>query len=195
MKGNQLRKTWDRIEAWLSRHAPDILAELCDGADEADLRWAEEQIGVTFPKSVRESYLIHDGADGVALLGYWDFLSVNQMVTAWKKLKQCYDKRYFAPEPDQLPEGDGTPKSPIQPHWWNRKWIPFTESDGHHFCMDLDPADGGVAGQVLMWDRAMGDRVLLGESFEGWWKQFAADLESGVRAPDSEGVLVPQSEK
>jgi cell wall assembly regulator SMI1 len=187
-----MREIWDRIESWLTANAPKVLAELRPGADESVLTSVEQQLQVRFPESARESYLIHDGAQGEALLGYWQFLSLEQMLIAWKKLKNGYDKGYFAesggPGCKDL-AGVGFPIGPIQPHWWNPKWIPFAESEGHHFCFDLDPTKGGRASQVLMWDRSLDKRKLLAPSFEEWWREFADDLERGRRVQDRRGVL------
>jgi cell wall assembly regulator SMI1 len=97
-------KSWERIEHWLSQNAPDILAELCEGATTEDIRWAEEQIGCVFPESFKLSHLLHDGSDGCALLEYWDFYSLTEIVRAWKSLKQC---RFFG-EFDKLCENEPT---------------------------------------------------------------------------------------
>src|SRR5437899_2262921 len=95
VKNTQMRKMWHRIESWLSRLAPDILAGLHKGARARELRCVEQQLGVRFPVSVRECYRIHNGAEGHALLGYWEFLSLDQMQENWNRLKRCYDEGVF----------------------------------------------------------------------------------------------------
>ncbi|HEY1065229.1 MAG TPA: SMI1/KNR4 family protein [Pirellulales bacterium] len=184
-----MQNVWTRIETWLSEHAPHALAELCDPAEAADLDWAEKAIGATLPASVRESYLIHDGADGVAFLGYWDFLSLGEMVATWKRIKEAYDAGYFAAPGEPL-EGTGVAHGPVRPQGWNPKWIPFAERDEVFVCLDLDPDQEGVVGQLLLWDPSSPERELVAESFEGWWQTFADELESGERALDADGALV-----
>lgn len=177
----------------MSRHAPEILAELREGTDERQLRSVEQQLGVRFPASVRECYRIHDGASGHALLDYWEFLSLDQMLAAWKTLKQYYDEGVFRESGGsgfERLEGEASSRGPIRRQWWNPKWIPFTNCDGHHLCMDFDPAKGGKVTQVLMFDRALGWRELLARSFKEWWQNFASDLEHGTVVLNSEGVLV-----
>src|SRR5436190_1188967 len=128
-KNTQMRKIWHRIESWLSQHTPDIRADLHKGAHEKELRSVEQQLGVRFPVSVRECYRIHNRADGYALLGGWEFLSLDQMLDNWKWLKKIYDEGHFresgGPGCQRL-EGVADARRPVRRHWWNPKWIPFT---------------------------------------------------------------------
>jgi cell wall assembly regulator SMI1 len=183
-----MRLSWDRIERWLSRHAPDILTDLCEGATEVDIRWAEEQIGCQFPEAFKQSHLIHDGSAVCAPLEYWDFYSLTEIVRAWKALKQCVDRGFFA-EFDHL--CDGQTRGPIRPEWWNLKWVPLTgEPGGDHLCLDLNPAEGGHVGQVIRWYHDDSVRELVAPTYEAWWEHFTGGLEAGAYKVDREGVLV-----
>lgn len=183
-----MQRLWERIELWLSRHAPDIQADLCEAATKADIQWAEEQIECEFPDSFKQSHLIHDGSDNCALLEYWDFYSLTEIVRAWKALEQCAAGGFFT-QFDSLCEGQT--QGPVRPEWWNRKWVPLTgEPRGDHLCLDLDPDAGGKVGQVIRWYHDDSVREVVAPTYEGWWEQLADGLEAGAYKVDREGVLV-----
>ena len=161
-----MQKTWERIERWLSKNAPDILADLCDGATAEDIRWAEGQLGCEFPEAFKLSHMIHDGAESCALLECLDFYSLTEIVKAWKGLKHCYDRGFFD-------EVQSDPQGPtIRSEWWNPKWIPLTDDcSGNHICMDLQPDEDGQVGQVISWWHDAAERELIAPTYEAWWKQ------------------------
>jgi hypothetical protein len=56
-----MKALWTDIEAWLEQHAPGIAPTLAPPASAAAVAAVESELGVIFPNSVRESYLVHDG--------------------------------------------------------------------------------------------------------------------------------------
>lgn len=72
------------------------------------------------------------------------------------------------------------PDPGIKNDWWNPKWIPITaDGCGDNFCIDMDPAEAGRAGQIIsMWHDA-GWREIKSNSFENWIIQYASDPKSG----------------
>ena len=59
-----MQDRWNRLKQWLEEENGDVmLEELEPPATEAELDEAEAEIGLEFPPSVRESYLVHDGMD------------------------------------------------------------------------------------------------------------------------------------
>jgi cell wall assembly regulator SMI1 len=179
-----MKRTWKRIEAWLTDNAPAILSDLRPGASTADIRWAEAQLGCMFPKAVKDSYLIHNGTEGCALMEYWEFYSLAEAVEAWKSLKSIYDRGIF----DAF---FSKPVGPIRTQWWHPLWIPLTgEPGGNHLCLDLAPLRGGHKGQVISWVHDDSVREIVAPTIGGWLKQFADALEAGIYKVDREGVLV-----
>jgi cell wall assembly regulator SMI1 len=171
-----MRDIWDRIESQLKSKAVDLFDSLCEGASEAEIAWAESEMKCKLPDDFKQSHLIHDGAEGCGLLNYWDFLSLNEIVTRWKSLKQCLDRGFFD-------VAEGEPSCPILSDWWNRKWIPITAAgNGDYHCMDLAPADAGQVGQVLLWVHDDPARTLV-----------AVALEDGQLELDEEGALAPRA--
>jgi molybdopterin molybdotransferase len=61
----------------------------------------------------------------------------------WRTMAGLQDGGDFE---DLEAEGDGGVKS----DWWNKRWIPILEGpDGDLLCIDMDPDEGGVEGQVI----------------------------------------------
>ncbi|MEM9491128.1 MAG: SMI1/KNR4 family protein, partial [Myxococcota bacterium] len=75
----------------------------------------------------------------------------------------------------------------IRSDWWNPGWIPFVSSgSGHYFCIDTDPAEGGVPGQVILWLHDSPRRYLVACSLAEWFSAIADDLEAGTYIYDGE---------
>ena len=56
-----MQAIWDRIEAWLSIHAPEVLDSLLTGVDDDDIQEIEAELGYQFPEDVRASLRLHNG--------------------------------------------------------------------------------------------------------------------------------------
>ena len=170
-----MKDTWKRIEDWLRTNAPAILVTLQPGATDSQIQELEEYLSVKFPIDVKESYLIHNGQNGYdfGLVDGQEFLSLERIKDEWEVWKGLLDGGDF--------EGSGSePDTGIKPDWWNEKWIPLTyDGWGNHYCLDLDPAEGGSVGQIItMWHDDV-PRELLAGSFREWLKRFADKLEAG----------------
>src|SRR4051794_14123397 len=164
-----MRATWERIESRLRTTAPQVLASLRPGATAAQIAETERFLGVTFPEPVRESYRIHDGQapDGPGLIDAWEFLSLERIRDEWNVWKGLLDGGEF--------EGNRSePDGGVRDDWWNARWVPLTYSgSGDHHSLDLDPGEGGTAGQVILMWHDMPDRPLVAPSFESWLGRFA----------------------
>lgn len=187
---SNIQQIWTRIETWLAANAPDTFATLSPGATGAALAEAEAYMGVTFPADVRESYRIHNGQtsddEGYAgLMESKEFLSLSRIRGEWAIWKELLDGGIFAGTFSAPPPG-------VKGDWWNPAWIPITsDGGGNHDCLDLDPAPGGEAGQIIaMWhDDSV--RPILAPSFTAWLARFADDLEAGEYVlSDEYGMLV-----
>jgi cell wall assembly regulator SMI1 len=179
-----MKCAWNRIKRWLVSNAPGILKDMRPGASEGEIRAAEEQLGFTFPRGVRQWYAMHNGSESCALLEYWDFYSLAEIVEAWKVLKEIYDTGFFD-------EFHSDPVGPIRTEWWHPAWLPITgEPRGDHLCLDLAPAQGGHKGQVIRWVHDDSVREVVAPTFSAWFEQLADGLEAGAYKVDREGVLV-----
>ena len=172
----RIAAVWGRIEAWITTHAPKLLAELRPPATLNQIGAAEAVLGVQLPDDVRALYRLHDGNGraGSGLLGGWTWLDLATVVDEWNVWKELLDKGTF--------EGAETsPASGVCGDWWNTKWIPITYSGaGDHHCVDLAPVEGGTSGQIIEMWHDMDGRPRVAVGIHAWLEQLATGLESGA---------------
>jgi cell wall assembly regulator SMI1 len=78
------------------------------------------------------------------------------------------------------------PQGPIKDVWWNSKWIPITYNDqGDHLCIDLDPEEGGIAGQVIDWWHERGATHVVATNVAEWLGLVVSDLQQARFRPNS----------
>lgn len=179
-----VRSAWVRIEAVLCASVPDLFAALPAGASSEAIADAEQQLGIELPADVRASYSIHDGSggeiDGAGIVPseYYSvmgvpLLSLDEVVRTWQMWQEWRRDATASNDRGDPPEG------PVRTERYNARWIPVTWDGGAcNLCIDLDPAPGGVTGQVIFLDHLDTKCVIE----EGWWvflERYAADLESG----------------
>ncbi|MCX4783292.1 SMI1/KNR4 family protein [Streptomyces sp. NBC_01264] len=101
-------QSWDRIEAWLARHAAVAHGLLRPPALPQDIAAAELRLGVTFPSDLRESLLRHDGVelqDGTLVLDFHGPLSgVEKIVGSTELLREIADDADLAEDEAELDE-------------------------------------------------------------------------------------------
>jgi len=182
-------EAWDRIEAWLKANAKSW-KPLRRGATDAQIARAEKGLGLRFPADVRESYRRHDGTDEGFFPDHsgddvsWELLPLDRMVADAKMMRGLLDGGDFE---DQKPKaGKG-----VRPVAWHSDWIPFAgNGGGDNWCIDLAPAAGGVAGQVIYSSHEMEPRKVLGKSFQKWLSAFVVVLEDDdYRYEEGEGLV------
>jgi cell wall assembly regulator SMI1 len=85
-------------------------------------------------------------------------------------------------EEGALPEVGVPPEGPIQVVRWNVRWIPLTDlgGQGNHYCVDLDPAPGGQAGQIIWYHHERGAVRVVAPGFAEWLARYADGLEAGL---------------
>jgi cell wall assembly regulator SMI1 len=68
------------------------------------------------------------------------------------------------------------------------------DGSGNHDCLDLDPAEDGVAGQVIRMWHDDSTRELVGENFSQWVAYYVEDLQEGRFVYDAEYGIVEAEE-
>jgi len=85
-----MKKQWETIEHWLAENAPELRGNLNPAATDAEIAAVEKTLGVRFPQSVRDTYLIHNGesqeSDG--LFGLRRLLPLDEVVTESNELAE-----------------------------------------------------------------------------------------------------------
>ena len=142
------------------------------------------------PADVRESYLLHNGTGGAFLLYFGELMTLDDIEKMWRRYGEWQ-------EADEYGIGDDwktSAKGPIKPFWWSPARIPMTDNGGGDpVFLDLDPAKGGRAGQLLKYNHETGPEFVLSQSLSAWLATIANDLERGkyLYIEDAETVAPP----
>lgn len=172
-------EAWDRIEAWLVANAKGW-KPLRPKATDVQIAKAEKSLGIKLPADVRASYRRHNGSDDHGFFPdhaganvSWYLLSVPEIVGEAEEWEELLDDGDFD---DSKPKAD----KGVRREAWNKRWIPFAGNGGGDcWCLDLAPASGGKAGQVIYVSHEMAQRERLAKSFSEWLGKFAIALEAG----------------
>jgi cell wall assembly regulator SMI1 len=183
---------WNRLEAWLAIHLPEILPDLNSPASDTDISELEGIIGKKLPQDFVDSLKIHNGqTDNFrSLFPSGLLLSTSEIASQWAIWKDLLDGGDF----------EGCESEPsdarVRNDWWNSGWIPITyDGGGNHDCLDLNPASGGSVGQIISMWHDMPYRELQAENFYTWLEQHVSALESGeLSYSTSESCWINQGE-
>jgi cell wall assembly regulator SMI1 len=175
-----MKELWQRILRWFETHVPPGFFAPQPGATEAELEAAESSLGVRLPEDFRESYRLHNGGRNGAFFRNYELMPLDQLLRRAAVEKEAATMDLKAVLGIDLVEYVPRPKGPIKTVFWNVRWIPFMDTGAaDFFCLDLDPAPGGVLGQIIEYGHDFGPERLIASSFREWFSQFADDLEAG----------------
>lgn len=161
-----MQAIWDRIEAWLSIHAPEVLDSLLTGVDDDDIQEIEAELGYQFPEDVRASLRLHNGTIDV-LADIWGLLNIDEIAEVQRRLSP-----------------GNSMKRP--------QWIPLARDGcGDFLCVDVEPEPGEQAGQIIHYDHETVSSWVA-PSFQALLSTFADHLEMGKYALDESGRLHSQ---
>lgn len=182
-----MQDLWNRLTQWLQVNAPQLLGELNPGASDAELANLSATIGAELPVDFLAFYCIHNGQrrDAATLFAGEELLSVARMLEEWNVWHGLLVGGDFAGSHSE-------PAAGVRADWWNARWLPLTyDGSGNHYCLDLDPAEGGTYGQVIrMWHDDT-ERPLAARSLREWLTRYVERLEAGdyVYSADYDGIV------
>ena len=179
-----MHESWSRILAWVEANAPELLDHLNDGADRAELAEAETRLSMRLPTALRTFYALQNGTSGFAV-----FPALEDDQSAFGPL--TLDEIEFLEldeDSDATSEDDFDADPGIRAEFWNDLWIPFAAPGdrGDYLILDLAPARGGRAGQVIEWRHDTNERRFVAASLEALLGQLANGLEAGRYVYDDE---------
>ncbi|KAH9484083.1 KNR4/SMI1-like protein 2 [Psilocybe cubensis] len=187
-----LSKTWARIRSWLNREYPELGDTLNYGILPQELAEIEMQFGFALPSVVRESYLCVDGQEAESAAGCSEglffgltLLPLESVLEEWRFWREV-DNDPSTGANDALRQSmQSIPPDWIRREYSQRGWIPLVaDKAGNYLGIDLNPAEQGQVGQVIVFGRDFDTKVVLwnGDGLTGWAKwlaAFAEELESG----------------
>ncbi|TRM62680.1 hypothetical protein BD626DRAFT_498114 [Schizophyllum amplum] len=187
-----LAATWNRLRLWLQREYPELGDTLNFGILPQDLAQIEMQFGFGLPAVVRESYLITDGQEAESSAGCSEglffgltLLPLEDVLDEWRFWREVDDDPATGANPRLREMMQSIPTGWIRKEYSQRGWIPLiADRAGNYVGVDLNPADGGKPGQVIVYGRDFDTKVVLwrGEGEAGWanWlASFVDELEAG----------------
>jgi len=119
-------------------------------ASQADIQQLRDLFGGLLPSSLVDFFLVQDGEDyrGTSFV----FGEISGHISPVTDVVSSYDERVSSARSESgLNAINGTYEAvgSVWPHVWNSCWIPFMLRDGW-WIIDLDPAIGGVVGQIIV---------------------------------------------
>ena len=138
-------ESWSCLDAWLLSTPESIPGGLKPGADGDEIVILEGALGVKLPDELIASLKTHNGQANQHGVCFFDetLLDVKGILSEWTCWRNLVVEGVF--------EGvTSDPDSGVKDDWYNLKWVPLTKDGmGNSVCLDLDPAPGGVCGQVI----------------------------------------------
>jgi cell wall assembly regulator SMI1 len=176
MTDMQIATLWTRIERWIAANVPAALSYLPAGASESTITNTEAVLGYPIPVELKAFLRIHDGSGNLWLHELGVFMSLKIVLTSWENEVDLWD------------DGDNDewahPNGPIKKRWFTRKWLPVLDAwSGDYTCVDLDPPEDGVHGQLISWFHDGGPREVAASGFRSLLEQYVKDLEVGLYLP------------
>ena len=173
---DSVEASWKRIDGWLTKNAPSLMARMGNGANPEAIAKAEATLGVEFPDAMRASYAVHDGSGEVSLFPSGDYLSLDEMLGQYKTWKELVEEGGWEGE-------ESEPEGPIQKVHYHLKWIPLTHNGGgDHTLIDLAPAEGGKVGQLIDFSHESGPEGIAAVGLAEYLNYLADGLEAGAGA-------------
>ncbi len=174
-----MQEIWTRIENWIKVKAPEVFEVIQVGATEAQIRQLEEFLAIKLPEDVKSLYRVCDGQldYSYGVIEGRELLSLDRIKEEWIVWQELIDAGDFNDENGI--DLSCEPDLGIQNVWMSKKWIPLTyDGAGNHYCLDLDPAEGGTVGQIItVWHDAP-YREIIAPSVRDWLDEYAQALES-----------------
>lgn len=163
--------TWRRVEVELRARG----ASLSPAASEQQVSVLARSLKQTLPDDLRSSLAVHDGLSREAgmLIREGELCSTKTMAREHASMiamqrDGSFDGFELDADPDPEIKGDV---------WWREGWLPLVSSDGDYLVVDLDPAPGGVVGQVFAFGRLHGPGYVVAPSLAAWLVIWADGLE------------------
>nr|MCR5126920.1 SMI1/KNR4 family protein [Lachnospiraceae bacterium] len=169
---------WEAYKEALFAKMPSPKATLREGASAADIRDAENELGLRFPEELKGLYLANDGDNKKSVCGMilgLHFLSLNEMRREWRSMKKTLED----PAINNNCQSTSTPEGCIKRCYGNNKWLPLaSDASGNYIGIDLDPDIHGTAGQIINWGRDEENKMVFAKNADAFWERLTGIVNS-----------------
>ncbi len=171
-----MKEIWRTFKKEVLKQNKDFGQKLNNGVELKEIKKLEDLISKKLPQDFIDLYTENDGQDESTsgIFNCEEFLSIERLISEWKIWKELHeggDFEDFESEPNS---------NSIKKDWWNPLWIPITyDGSGNHICIDLDPTENGVKGQVIRMWHDDSERELISNSLTEWIKDYTLKIKNG----------------
>lgn len=176
----------------MSLEFPELDDTLNYGILPVELADIETALGIALPQAVRDSYLVVNGQEAESAAGCAEglffgltLLPLDDVLEEWRFWREV-DNDPATGGSAQLREiMDSIPSRWIRKEYSQRGWIPLvSDRAGNYMGVDLNPAECGRPGQVIIFGRDFDTKVVVfpcdgPDGWAKWMASFADELESG----------------
>ncbi len=173
-----MRHAWKAYKEELIGRLPFLRETLNPGVSAADIAAAEQAIGVSFPKPLKELYLDSNGDSEEAACGMimgFHFLTLEEAVSECRHWAELAEKQGQSDERSFTSKPEGC----IKRRYADPKWIPICADGGGNFLgVDLDPDVNGKSGQVINFGRDEHEKAVLAEDLDSFFERLVRIINS-----------------
>jgi cell wall assembly regulator SMI1 len=191
----EVNAAWDKIEAWLRKHAQQAFNQLPKGANQTQLKTVERRLkhrlDGPLPGELRACYLRHNGSGDLPLFPSSESQDMGFELIPLEELPEEAE----AWAESGIDDSDVTNARGIKQRLWAERWIAFARNGvGDYHLIDLEPAKGGQIGQVIEANHETLERKKLAPSLLKLLQSIASRLKSGKLTYDNDYGLMRPSE-
>lgn len=170
-----LSERWKIISQWLTENNSTYLEGFAAPAELEQVRKIEEEININLPEEFKEFLLIHNGqiSDVEPMVWTCALFQADEIIEEWKNLLDLLDEnQVFA---------DGTADKGIRTVEFSRRWIPIGRSarGRDYLCIDLDPSEDGMSGQIILIAVDFIEHTLIADNFKDLLSIYFTQLQTG----------------
>jgi cell wall assembly regulator SMI1 len=176
-------KSLTEFENWLTKHLPEVAADLNPGASANELQVFSAALDVKLPNDFLHLYAWHNGQGMTVNAGPWyglNFLpldAVQRECEMWRNVLKESSPESLTSLAESM---KSTPPGFVKRQYANAQWIPFAYDHGGNFLgVDLSPDEHGTYGQVINFGRDEDRKIAVSPSistFIDWMlKELNAD--------------------
>lgn len=162
-----IKELWGAFTNWLQAATPTQYEKLNPAATFNEIEDFARTTGYELPDSLAQLYKLNNGGlcgtEGMNSILSLEFLSLKEVIEAWKGWREVEQGMYLDGEEPTYPN------DAIKNTYANPKWIPIlNDGGGNNIGIDLDPGKTGTYGQVINFGRDEQSKFVIADSLESF---------------------------